>query len=719
MYSLILDVTVVLLFLTFLFLASRQKDRYFEYHPHSWKALMLGGVLLVLAGGSNLITALSQGEVLLSLRWQQILGIMGVVGYLGGGTLVAFGLAAWCRSLVRIKNNAMRRLRQLACLKAISSVTEHRGELEVMLKESLSQLMNVMGYRIGLIYKPTFRSSEMALVAHAGVSAENLFVLYDLYQKSPAYRQARHSQKVTVITDARTLPEYGTVFSEREGITSSACVPIKCCGKVLGLLGLYETGGDRFSYQEIQFLTAVGEILGLAATRCLLSHRNKRRKDYISATENLLRTTQQADSLEKAFPRISTELKRTIEFDHFSLVSAGATGQNTKIMSMGDSGGILVERTADCGAGKEFIRKAMTSAEVRIDRNIDLSQSSEGALFRACGIKSRIILPLRCGSSVRGAVILGHKKPDFYSAGDVKWLGLLTLALSQLILQDRVQVELQKERSLCRSLRNFERGLAGDGQLGRLLREAASSLVQDLPRSFARVTLLSKEKNQLINCAVHQIRADGIDLRKETRFSLDRLPWHRLTLSARRPMVVNQDDPESLMSQQEARLIMDERINSAILVPVMLHDSPVGIISVGEMRNWGRQPLTEEEITFVKHKADQLSLALKEALLRRSNEHLNKRLRHLEGSIRTKEPLAPEQQLSDLSYQIANPLTSIRGSAELMRLREPDLSPNGLRYLRNIEDGVDRIQESLEAFLNSVASGKEALTGQSKEPALS
>ncbi|NIM06704.1 MAG: GAF domain-containing protein, partial [Armatimonadetes bacterium] len=164
--------------------------------------------------------------------------------------------------------------------------------------------------------------------------------------------------------------------------------------------------------------------------------------------------------------------------------------------------------------------------------------------------------------------------------------------------------------------------MAGDGQLGRLLREAASSLVQDLPRSFARVTLLSKEKNQLINCAVHQIRADGIDLRKETRFSLDRLPWHRLTLSARRPMVVNQDDPESLMSQQEARLIMDERINSAILVPVMLHDSPVGIISVGEMRNWGRQPLTEEEITFVKHKADQLSLALKEALLRRSNEHL-------------------------------------------------------------------------------------------------
>ena len=40
---------------------------------------------------------------------------------------------------------------------------------------------------------------------------------------------------------------------------------------------------------------------------------------------------------------------------------------------------------------------------------------------------------------------------------------------------------------------------------------------------------------------------------------------------------------------------------------------------------------------------------------------------------------------------------------ELLRLREPDLSPDGLRYLRNIENGVDRIKTSVEHFLSSAA----------------
>ena len=114
------------------------------------------------------------------------------------------------------------------------------------------------------------------------------------------------------------------------------------------------------------------------------------------------------------------------------------------------------------------------------------------------------------------------------------------------------------------------------------------------------------------------------------------------------------------------------------------------------------QPLTRQETDFVRHKADQLSLALKEALLRRSNRQLSQRLARLKPG----EPgILTQQELSDLSYQIANPLTSIRGSAELLKLREPELDPHSLRYLSNIERGVDRIQESFEEFLCRTRTG--------------
>jgi K+-sensing histidine kinase KdpD len=173
-------------------------------------------------------------------------------------------------------------------------------------------------------------------------------------------------------------------------------------------------------------------------------------------------------------------------------------------------------------------------------------------------------------------------------------------------------------------------------------------------------------------------------------------------------MLVHQDDPESVMSKKEARLIMDEKMNSALLVPLILSGKPVGIVSVGEMRSWGRQPMTEEETAFVKHRANQLSLALKKSLLSRANERLRKRIESSDRCEDARESRARAcSWLSSLSYQINNPLTSIRGSAELLKMKEPGLSQDALRYLGNIENGVERIQGRFQEFLSSALGEKE------------
>lgn len=682
---------------------------------------MLGGILLVLAGGTNLAFKLNQGGYAFTPRWLQIIHAVEILGYAAGGGLILFGFLKWYGSLVEVKRHATQRLRQLAGLKSLLSVINHRRELDEILKESLPNLMNVMGYKMGVIFKPTFRSSEMVLVAHAGVSVKNLFPLYDLCFKNMWYKESKSSQKVTTTTDVKSLPEFGTLFSGKEKIRSFACVPIKFCGKVLGLMGLYDTKPDRFSYQEIQFLTSVGETLGLAAKQTLVSDRNKKRRDHISAVENMLKINQETTWLEEAFPQISVELKRIIDFDHISLALATGSGQNMKRISIGTSGGMLVDRRADVLNAGKTIGKVMRSGEVRIDRDIDLSEnSSEDTLFKACGIKSRIVLPLWSGDSICGALSLGHKKPNFYSVNDAKWLRLFVLELSHFVSEQKLKEKLERKESLSRSLYEFEKKLVQEDNLKSLLESVAASLTLDLPKSFARVTLLSKQGDQLINCVVHQIRYEGIDIKKEERFSLDDLPWHRLTLEAKRPMLINQDDPESLMSKKEARLIMDEKVNSAFLVPLILNDKAVGIVSVGEMRSWDRQPLTEEETAFVKHKADQLCLALKKGILRHSNEQLKERLKYSDKPKETVEnQTKPHFWLSDLNYQINNPLTSIRGSAELLRLKETNLSPDSLKYLNNIENGVDRVQKTLEGFLRSVSSGKKSRLDQPKEQLVS
>jgi K+-sensing histidine kinase KdpD len=121
------------------------------------------------------------------------------------------------------------------------------------------------------------------------------------------------------------------------------------------------------------------------------------------------------------------------------------------------------------------------------------------------------------------------------------------------------------------------------------------------------------------------------------------------------------------------------------------------------MRNWERQPLTEEETAFIKHTANQVSLALKKGLLLRSNERMREKLKIFEErkyEVGAWTDLSPS--LSDLSYQVSNPLTSILGSAELLRLKEPNLSPDNFKYIQNIEKGADRLQKVVEKFVDSV-----------------
>jgi len=668
--------------------------------------LTTGAFLLVLAGGVNLVSVLERRIDALTTGWAEIVLVGRILSYAAGGGMILMGVVRWCHSLLEMKNNAVQRLRQLACLKSLMSVINHRGELDQIFKDFLPTLMRIMEYRMGVIFKPTFHSSEMELVAHHGVPAQDLFSLFDLYTKNMWYKECIRSREVTTTRDVKSLPEYSTLCSDGAEIRSFACVPIKLYGKMLGVIGLYDSRPHRFSYQEIQFLSTVGEVLGLAARQTLTSDRNKIRRNYLSLMENMLKISQEAVSLEDAFPQISAELKRIIDFDHISLALTLGSRENMKRISMGTSGGMLVDKRTGVPTQGSTIGKVLKSGEVQIDHNLDLSESSsEDPLAKACGIKSRIILPLWLGNSIWGALSLGHRKPNYYSFKDAKWLRLFALELSHLIQEQKLKERLKRNEDLSHLLYEFEQKLIQEENLKALLEDVAESLTRDLPKSFARVTLLSKQKDELISYAVHQIRSEGIKLKREGRFRLKDLPWHRLTLEAKRPMLVNQDDPESWMSKKEAGLILDEKVSSAVLVPLILQDKAVGIISVGEIRNWDRQPLTAEEIAFVKHRAKQVCVALKKGLLLRSNEQLREKLRWTEEADgRGEEKVKIRPQLSDLSYRISNPLTSIRGSAELLRLKEPHLSEDGLKYIRNIEKGVERIQKSLEEFLDSADS---------------
>jgi GAF domain-containing protein len=709
MYPITIEAMPPLMFLVFSLLILKFKRKYFEHCPQSWRLLTLGALVLFTAGTTKVVHNFYMNENLVRSQGHPFLSAAEILGYAAGAFLILFGFLKWSSALLNVRRAGILRLRQLTCIKSMLSLFNHPKNLDQILKGSLPGVMKVMGYKMGVIFKPTFRSPEMILVEHWGIPAKNIFNLYDLYSTNTLYQEATKSKEVITTSDIMSLPEYGTIFSGEDEISSFACVPIKFCGKILGVLGIYDSKPNGFGYQEIQFLNSMGEILGLAAKQSLTSDRNKRRRDYISCSENISKIAQEDLSLDEAFPRISTELKKIMDFDYISLAIVDRSGQNMKRISLGTSGGLLQDKVSSAPTVGTAVGKVIKSGEVWIDEDIRSSanrgKEEEGAddrLVKACGVKSRLILPLWSKRSVCGVLSLGNQRPGFYSPNDAKWLKPICQQLSFLIVEKKLLVKLNKEEHSSLLLSDCSFKLVQNENIKTLLDEVASDLTEELPRSFVRITLLNKEKDHLTTQAIHQIREEGMNLRKMERFPLKDLPWHRLTLEAKRPMLINQDDPESLMPDEEARLILDERVRSALLVPLLLNQEAVGIISLGEMRNWERQPLNEEEIALVKHMANLVSLALIKELLLRSNERKIEKLKEFKEKLDKVEAWAnPSFPFTELSYDMSGPLTSILGSAELLRLKEPNLSPENFKYIQNIQRGADRIQKVLEKFGDS------------------
>ncbi|MFQ6002306.1 MAG: GAF domain-containing protein [Candidatus Zixiibacteriota bacterium] len=709
MHVIIIELMPSLIFLAFSFLIVKLRHKYFEHCPQSWRMLAWGGLALLGAAVTKFVYSFYN---LAGSTWYSFIFSIEIFGYVTGAGLVLFGFLKWASVLLNIRKAAALRLRQLTCIKAVLSMLNHSKNLDEIFKEFLPCVMNVMQYKMGVIFKPTFRSPEMILVTHWGITAKNLSNLYNLYSTNPLYQETAKSKEVTTASDAMNLPEYGILLSPEDGISSFACVPIKFCGKLLGLLGIYDLKPNRFTYQEIQFLTSLGETLGLAAKQILTSERNKKRRDYISCVENISKVIQDSLPLEEALHPISTELKKIIDFDYISLAIADRSGQNIKRLSKGTSGGVLLDKRTSIPAADTIVGKVIKSGEAWIEEDIRSSSSSikdenyiDDGLLKACGIRSSLILPLGFKGSVCGVLSLGHPSPGFYSPNDAKWLKPFTQQLSLLIHENRLVERLRQEEHFALLLSDRALQLIQDEDIKAFLNEVASGLTEELPKSFVRITLLNREREHLTTQALHQIRKGEMNLRKMERFPLKDMPWHRLTLETKRTMLINQDDPESLMPDKEAGLILDKKIKSALLVPLILNGKAVGIISLGEMRNWERQPFTQEETNFIKHLSSQVSLALKKGLLLRSNERMREKLKELEkkrDKVEAWTDLSPS--LSDLRYEVSNPLSSILGSAELLRLKEPNISPENSRYIRNIERGADRIQKVVEKFLDSVRS---------------
>lgn len=260
---------------------------------------------------------------------------------------------------------------------------------------------------------------------------------------------------------------------------------------------------------------------------------------------------------------------------------------------------------------------------------------------------------------------------------------LIVAVLCGLLLEQlrREHRETERERALARRLQTLNdlfQLLNTTLDLGPTLQTVAEAPRALLGADLTRIALLDRDGKYLSIAA-----AAGFDIAL-----LDGAQWAvddalvSAVLSSDRPHVL--DKPEEFRNFIPKELLKQETvptIASAVSVPLLLGDKPLGVLDAAFKR---RQGFTEEDLAFLYALGQEAALAIRNARLYEAEREQVARLRHLDQ--------LQEAFVSSVSHELRTPLTCVRTSVDLLGATNSRLSAEQDELVRTIEHHTGRLE---------------------------
>jgi signal transduction histidine kinase len=137
-------------------------------------------------------------------------------------------------------------------------------ELKEILDIALHKALELPGLDSGGVFLVDDRAQELILVAHHGVSQRFIQAAERIKLGEGITGQAAISGELIVVENFSEDPRPLKTVAREEGIKFHASVPLKSRGRILGIMNLSSKSRRPFMPQEVIFLTAIGQQIGVA-----------------------------------------------------------------------------------------------------------------------------------------------------------------------------------------------------------------------------------------------------------------------------------------------------------------------------------------------------------------------------------------------------------------------------------------------------------------------
>jgi formate hydrogenlyase transcriptional activator len=256
--------------------------------------------------------------------------------------------------------------------------------------------------------------------------------------------------------------------------------------------------------------------------------------------------------------------------------------------------------------------------------------------WREQGVRFFCVFPLTTAQRKLGAMVLGSTSETIRDECDLEFLGSVArevaVAVDNALHHQEArsyQLQLARERDRLRTLLELTNAVVSRLDLRELFNAISSSLRQLFDCEYASLALHEPETNHMRIQALDFPSGKGL-IREEMRTPLDAAPSGQ-AFRSRQPLLLSRAELQSYPLAAAG----GEDLRSALCLPLVGRTRPLGTLNLASLRE---SAFTQEDVDFLRRVADQIAIAIENALAFRQIEQQKDRLAeqklYLEDEIR-------------------------------------------------------------------------------------
>lgn len=520
--------------------------------------------------------------------------------------------------------------RYQALLEVAETISAHRDlhDLCRNLAERLPRVVHVNF--VGLSLHDPARNVMRLHTVQANVPADLVGGHEEVVDETPAglVWRTQHPLLVPDLAEEHRWPKI-IQRMKKDGINSFCFVPLTTSLRRLGALGFSSLQKSAYDDTEVEFLRQVGKQVAVAVDNVLYHQDLTRDRDRLRLLLEVSESISSHRVLEELFRDLAQRLPHIVPFDFINAVLHEPARDVMRLWLLVTSEPSTIkpglETPVDESPGGLVWKTQKPLVVDDVDQEHRFSRLM--VLFRENGVRSFCVVPLTTAQRRLGAMGFGSLQRRVYQQADIDFMQQVAKQVA--VTVDNVlhaesaqsaQVQLQSERDRMQLLLEVNNAVVSHLEFRDLFRSIAASIRSVMKADVISLSLLEPETNQLKLYALDFPGRKGF-VEEGMICELCGCPSTQ-AISIAKPVLLDRSDLEKSGSTVAQRLTA-EGVQSALCVPLLLRDRPLGALNLGSLRE---QAFSRDDVELLGQVANQIALAVANSMAYQEIETLKDKL---------------------------------------------------------------------------------------------